>query len=146
MLYVLALLTQDAHAEFDKNSILLLRRCNATFGDGLYSLVGGKVETGETALQAIKREVLEEVALDLPESAFTFVHVMHRQGTDSEFVAIAFVASTVGLQPINNEPTKHDDVRFFSLDALPSNMVPAHEQTIRAVAAKQYYSEHGWNL
>jgi NADH pyrophosphatase NudC (nudix superfamily) len=44
------------------DSILLLRRHGATFGDGQYSLVGGKVEAGETALQAIKREVQEEVS------------------------------------------------------------------------------------
>lgn len=145
-MYALALLTQDVHDEFDKQSILLIRRCNATFGDGLYSLVGGKVEAGETTLQAIQREVLEEVAVDLAESAFTFVHVMHRQGTESEFIAIAFKASIAGLQPMNNEPTKHDDVRFFALDALPTNIVPAHAQIIRAVEAKQYYSEHGWKL
>ena len=48
------------------NQVLLVRRFHATFGDGLYSLVGGKVEQGETARQAIKREVYEEVGLDIP--------------------------------------------------------------------------------
>jgi len=39
--------------------VLLLRRYNATFADGLYGLVGGKVEQSEPALKAIKREVDE---------------------------------------------------------------------------------------
>ena len=56
------------------DQVLLARRVHAKFGDGLYSMVGGKVEQGETAKQAIRREVLEEVALDIPEDKFKLVH------------------------------------------------------------------------
>lgn len=40
-------------------AILLARRLHQSFGAGMYSLVGGKVESGEAALKAVRREVLE---------------------------------------------------------------------------------------
>lgn len=138
MIYVLAALKKG-------DEVLLIRRYNAAFGDGLYSLVGGKLETGETALQAIKREVAEEVALDIAESAFTLVHTLHRKGTQEEFIALCFAADISTLHPKNNEPDKHDDMRFFPMDALPANMVPAHEQVLKAIASGKNYSEHGWS-
>ena len=80
-IYALALLTVG-------NQVLLLRRTHAIFANGLYSLVGGKVEEGESGLHAIRREVLEEVALDIPESAFQLVHTFHRKGTEGPIVAL----------------------------------------------------------
>jgi 8-oxo-dGTP diphosphatase len=125
--------------------ILLLRRVGASFGDGLYSVVGGKVEPKETALQAIHREVLEETALDIPESSFELVHTLHRKGTETEFIALCFKVNVTNMpQPRNNEPDKHDDMRFFALDQLPENIIPAHHQIINCVQKNIRYSEHGW--
>ncbi len=135
--YVLAVLTKG-------NDVLLIRRCNATFGNGLYSLVGGKLEHNEPVRRAIKREVLEEVALDIPESMFTLVHTFHRKGPQSDFLALCFKADITTMHPINNEPLKHDDMQFFSIDALPITIVPAHAQAIKAIACNSTYSEHGW--
>lgn len=136
-LYVLAFLT-------NKDQVLLLRRCGVTFANGQYSLVGGKVEQGETALQAIKREVAEEVGLDLDESKFTFVHAFHRKGSESELVALCFSADITGLIPKNNEPIKCDDVKFFKYFEMPENLIPAHAQAIKCILNSEYYSEHGW--
>lgn len=127
------------------DQILLIRRINAKFGDGLYSMVGGKVEQGETARQAIRREVFEEVGLDIAESEFELVHALNRRGTETEFVALCFKADISKMNsPINNEPDKCDDVGFFDLRKLPDNMISAHKQVIECVAQKITYSEHGW--
>ncbi len=127
------------------NEILLARRYHATFGDGLYSLVGGKVEAGETALQGIKREVNEETGLDIPESSFSLVHTFHRKGTDAELIALVFKVDISSMPtPINKEPDKHDDMRFFKIDSLPDNIIPAHKQAITCITKNITYSEHGW--
>jgi len=127
------------------DTVLLVRRHNTSFGDGLYSLVGGKVEQGETAKDAIVREVCEETTLDIPKDKFTLVHVLNRNGTETEFIALCFKADISSLpKPRNNEPDKHDDMRFFRCNALPANMLPAHKQIIQCVREGVNYSEHGW--
>lgn len=138
VLYALALLCVD-------NEVLLVRRLHEQFGNGQYSLVGGKVEHAERALQAVRREVLEETGLDLPESAFTPVHTMHRLGTESPFMVLCFKANITGMAPKNVEPEKHDDMRMFALNQLPENILPAHKQMLACVEQGISYSEHGWD-
>jgi 8-oxo-dGTP diphosphatase len=127
------------------DNVLLVRRAVQSFGKGLYSMVGGKVEANETARKAMKREVHEETGLDINESVFELVHVLHRKGTENELVILCFDADISALpQPINNEPEKHDDMRFFNLKKLPENILPAHKQAIECIAQNVGYSEHGW--
>jgi len=127
------------------DKVLLIRRLNQSFGQGLYSLVGGKVEKGETARLAIKREVHEETTLDIPESAFELVHTLHRKGTETEFIALCFKVDIAQMPaPYNNEPDKHDDMRFFTFNELPTNIIPAHKQAIECIQKNINYSEHGW--
>jgi 8-oxo-dGTP diphosphatase len=137
-LFVIALLCMG-------DNVLLLRRGHVSFGNGEYCMVGGKVEQGEAALHAIKREVYEEVGLDIPESDFELVHTFHRKGSESELVALCFKADITHLpMPHNNEPEKHDDMRFFSIHQLPENILPAHRQAIQCIQKNVSYSEHGW--
>lgn len=137
MNYVIAFL-------YSGDKVLLLRRCNASFGNCQYSLVGGKIEPGEAALQALVREIKEEIGLTLQEKDLTFVHALYRKGTESDFVALCFSADITGKEIINAEPEKHDDMQFFSVHNLPENILPAHKQVIEAILIKRYYSEHGW--
>jgi len=136
-IYVLAYLYSD-------DNILLLRRKNVTFGSGLYGLAGGQMEQGETARQAIAREVQEELALSIDPSEFELVHTLHRKGTETEFISLCFQADIAGMKPKNNEPDKHDDMRLFKLYDLPTNIIPAHQRIIESVESEDIYSEHGW--
>jgi 8-oxo-dGTP pyrophosphatase MutT (NUDIX family) len=137
-LYVLAYLCVG-------DRVLLVRRCSQDFGRGLYSLVGGKVEQDETALQAIKREVREEIALDIPESAFELVHTLHRSGTETNLIILCFKVDISTMSaPCNNEHDKHDDMRFFKINEIPKNIIPAHKQVIECINRHIPYSEHGW--
>ncbi len=130
------------------NQVLLVQRCHEAFGKGLYSMVGGKVEQGETAQEAIKREVHEEITLDIPQSAFQLAHTYHRVAREGEIEVIILcfkVDLTDMTAPYNNEPDKHDDMRFFSIDQLPKNIIGAHKQIIGEMRRGRIYSEayHG---
>lgn len=57
--------------------VLLARRPAHVHQGGLWEFPGGKVEAGETALQALARELREEVAVEI-ESARPLIRVPHR--------------------------------------------------------------------
>lgn len=126
----------------EKSEVLLLRRKGTSFGDGLYALPGGKIESGETALQAAEREAQEEIGITIGEAKL--VHVVDRQGPETEFYIFVFQASSYKGNAINNEPDKCDHVAWFPLHKLPDNMIPAHRQALELSQKKILYSEHGW--
>lgn len=126
--------------------VLLAHRVGTSFGNGLYGMIGGKVEAGETGLQAVRREVREETGLDIPESRFELIHTLHRKGTETEFIALCFAVDITDFpQPRINEPTKHDAMQFFPVYQLPENIIPAHQQIITCVQKGVRYSQHGWD-
>ena len=122
------LLTVDA-VVFDKQGrLLLIRRKNEPFKGG-YALPGGFVDIGETAETALRREILEEVNLEV--GAFEFLcsgvnHYLYKDVTypvlDLFFVARA--ESTAGAAALDGvesfvwlEPSRVDLAGF----AFPSN-------------------------
>jgi 8-oxo-dGTP diphosphatase len=127
----------------EKSEVLLLRRKGASFGDGLYSLPGGKIESGETALEAAQREAREEIGLTVDQ--LKLVHVVDRQGTETEFYVFVFKPQLWQGVPFNSEPDKHDDMRWFPLDKLPEKLIPAHRQAIELSQDGIAYSQHGWD-
>lgn len=48
----------------DKNAVALIRKNRPVWQAGRLNGIGGKIESGETPLQAAKRELLEEANLD----------------------------------------------------------------------------------
>lgn len=126
------------------NEVLLLRRYNTNFGNGQYSLPGGKVEGKETPKQAIIREAFEEIGINLKPENLEFVHLMFRNGDESVFDVACFKASKWNGQVANREPEKADEIKWFDLHALPENLLPAHKQIIEMIQNNIYYSEHGF--
>lgn len=137
MLYVLLMLTRDS-------SVLLMQRKNATFGDGLYALVGGKVEEHEPALDALVRETKEEIGVTVKKEDLKLVHTFHRKGTEKDLIVLVFTTNTWTGEIVNNEPEKCSDLAWFDLKALPENIMSAHRQALELLQKNIYYSEHGW--
>lgn len=57
---------------YDDNKILLQRNSK----DPFYSLIGGRVQLGESSLTAVKREVLEEVGIEVKDSEVKLINVV----------------------------------------------------------------------
>jgi 8-oxo-dGTP diphosphatase len=130
-----------------KNTVLLAYRYNVSFGNGMYSLIGGKVEEKEIpAHQAILHKIEEETALTITENSLRLVHTLHRKSENIEFIILCFYAdiSNHAQMPYNNKPSKYSNMHFFALNQLPSNTLPAHKQIINCFLNGTSYSEHGW--
>lgn len=126
--------------------ILLLRRFNTGYEDGKYSLPAGHVEEGETLRGAGTREFFEEIVVRIRPEDLRLVHVMHRRETDMrmDFFFTQPHFSQSGAGPVNKEPEKCDDLRWFSLKKLPINTIPYIRHAIGCYQNNIFYSEFGW--
>lgn len=133
---------------FQDNQVLLLKRANTGFEDGNYSVIAGHVEKGETFTDCIIREAKEEAGITLNRLDIKVSHIMHRKTSlqeGNERVDTFFTATKWEGKITNTEPNKCDDLSFFDLDDLPSNMVDYVKLVIKDIKNGIFYSEYGWD-
>jgi 8-oxo-dGTP diphosphatase len=123
--------------------LLLLKRCNTDYEDGKYGVIAGHMEDGETAREAICREALEEIGIELTPYDLSFAQVVHRADRGQR-VGFFFSARRWRGEPRNMEPHKADDLRWFPLRELPDNMVPYVRAAIERWRSGSFYGESGW--
>ena len=109
--------------------VLLLRRHNTGYRDGQYGLPAGHLEVGENVENAVVRELFEETTLHAEPDDVEIKHVSHNRDGD-EYVNFFGRVDKWHGEPRNSEPQKCDDIRWFSLNALPENTIPYVEDTL----------------
>src|SRR5579859_5219894 len=87
--------------------ILLSRRFQTGYQDGMYSLPAGHIEEGETITTGACREVFEEIGIHLKPHHLFLAHVMHRRDNDERLDFFFSVKNWEG-EPSNKEPNKCD--------------------------------------
>jgi 8-oxo-dGTP diphosphatase len=101
--------------------VLVVRRARKP-ALGIYTLPGGGVETGETLVEAVTREVREETSLEIAPVALAG----HREaimrdpqgGVERHFVILCFAARWLAGEPKLNEEL--DDARWLDPADLPA--------------------------
>ncbi len=124
--------------------ILLARRFQTGYADGLYNLPSGHLEDGEPAREAMVREVKEEIGIVIRPEDLEHVITTHRFYEDGERIGLFFMVRRWDGQPCNLEPNKCDDLRWFPLRSLPENIVPFVRQGINCYLNNKSYDEFGW--
>jgi 8-oxo-dGTP diphosphatase len=136
----------DVHVILRRDGrILLGRRANTGFGDGMLHLPSGHLEAGESVTIAAIREAAEEVGIAIDPADLRFAHVMHRApdgGPDR--VGFFFVVDRWTGEPVNNEPDRCSELIWVDPAALPSDVIAYPAAGIRAALAESAYSEFGW--
>lgn len=105
----------------DKGEVLLCKRSqNASNERGCWEAPGGAVEYGEKLEDALRREIREELDIDL-ELLEQFPASNHIIPADRQhWVATTFLVKIKNGTPKIMEPDKCDEIRWFSFDDLPS--------------------------
>jgi len=136
----------------ENGKILLSRRYQTGYEDGNYGLPAGHGEEGETMREGVIREALEEIGITIKPEDLTFVLTQHRWSPDSKNpnnsharIGFYFTPTKYTGTPGNAEPDKCDDLQFFPLTSLPSNMVPHVRAVIEAYQNGDSYNEFNWN-
>lgn len=110
----------------DQNSVFLIRH---TYVPG-WQLPGGGVEVGETALEAVEREVFEECSIEITGPPVLKSIHFNRQSSRRDHVALYLIQTFRQVAP--KLPDREiAEAGFFPLDRLPDATTPA---TLRRLA------------
>ena len=125
LIHVIAAVITD-----DRGRFLVCRRPAAKRHGGLWEFPGGKIEPGETYLQAAQRELAEELgvwALSLGETRFS------NMDPGSEF-QIDFVPTIIEGEP---QPLEHSDLRWVPLpELLAFDLAPSDRRFVDVILSR----------
>lgn len=74
--------------------------------ESIYALPGGHWESGESLVQAVRRECLEEAGVEIAEPQLASVYEFFNRERSRSYVAIGFQALHAGGEPAVREPDK----------------------------------------
>lgn len=107
------------------NKILLCKRNAQGSYPGMWSIPGGKIEAGESAIEACKREFKEETDVDISDQELEFVSMLPRYTRDGKKVkGLMYVYLLEVDEPIEPDLVnavdghEHTDFGYFSLNQM----------------------------
>lgn len=123
----------------DQGDVLLIKRGKGVRNEsGWWSKPGGGVKFGETAIEAMKREMKEELDIEIEITGYLphTDHIIVSEG--QHWASFNFVAHIIKGEPKNMEPDKCDAVKWFSLDHLPEKLTHTTIEPIENYITKRY--------
>lgn len=89
-------------------ALLCHRRDDLNWYPGVWDLVGGHTEPGETAIQALIRECREELGVEIGDTGESV------QVTDAELELTVFRVHEWSGEPVNAAPEEHQEIGWFA--------------------------------
>lgn len=114
----------------ENNRILLVLRKKAPEA-GSWSLPGGKVDYMETIEVAVRREIKEELGIDIEILRLLCVTNHIIQAEDIHYVAPTFIARITNGQVKNKEPHALEKVQWFPIDEMPDNITITTDHALK---------------
>lgn len=125
------LLTVDCIIRNEAGEVLLIERRFPPLG---WALPGGFVDRGETVEAAVRREVMEETALELEPDSLAQFHVYSDPDRDDRHhvVSVIFTARGRGTPRAGDDAGK---ARYFPLNRLPETIAFDHLEILARYAS-----------
>lgn len=127
------------------NEVLLVKRHNTDWASGNWNFPGGLLEQNESLLYAAAREAQEEIGVTIELNTLQLVHVLqvHKGSTNTkDILGFYFIAKNWQGTAINNEPDRHAEIGWFSVDNLPEHITTHALQALHGLQQGIYYSEN----
>ncbi len=124
---------------YHKGQILLLKQTKPNGGN--YTLVGGTVESFESARQSLIREAYEEAGIILQEKELRLVHVLHKAKKGQQRIVLYFKAYRWEGNLQARETHKFNEAEWFDLDKLPKNLTQTVRKVLEEYRHGNLYSE-----
>ena len=125
-----------------KGKLLIAKRSGSSkFLPGKYELVGGYIEFGETIEEGLKREVKEELGVDIniENPFYVFTYISERG--DKHAVEICYFAKMLDpSQPIKLDQREHSEYRWISKNEVDNYFPPDDPEKL---AAKRGFVDYG---
>lgn len=103
---------------------LLIRRAGSPYFPGYLSLVAGHVEADETPVEALVREVAEEIGVTFRANDLSFRNVVYRRLPDRIYVDYFFGSEFLPAAPRIVEQDKITELGYFSISEHRDEIVP----------------------
>ncbi len=124
------------------NQILLSRRHNTGFSDGMFSLPAGHVEEGETFSLAAIREAKEEIGVAIAPADLKPLHIKQQSRSDGHpGIAVFFLVEHWQGEPFNVEPNKCSELLWADLTDLPHDLLHYVKVCVERGLKGDFYSE-----
>lgn len=125
------------------NKVLLQRRANSGYLDGMFGLVSGHVEAKEFFSEAMVREAAEEAGIIIQPQHLVIAHVLNRKQiqTQSERVGTFFLCTEWRGTPSICEPHKCTELMWADIDQLPADTIPYIHKVLSHIKTGIFYSE-----
>lgn len=121
----------------NKNEILMMKR-KGSHGDGTWAFPGGAMELGEGIVEAMRREVAEEIGVTVTDEVFLAVYNL-LDYMPKHYVGISFVVTDWSGEPKILEPAKCSEIGWFSMRNLPSpRFAPIDKYLLQAYESLTY--------
>lgn len=136
----------DVHLVLRRHGrVLMLRRANTSYADGLLCFPSGHLEHGESVVEGVIREAREEIGVTVEADALRFVHVIHRgDAAGHDRIGFFFEAERWEGEPVNAEPHKCSELVWVNPADQRDDVVPYQAAGLTGSLGPTPFSLHGW--
>ncbi len=113
--------------------------------DGRWHLPAGKLDAGESVLDAVVREADEEIGVRLDPGGLRLVHTLHITAPSREpRLGLFFETRRWRGEPVNREPEKSSELGWFPLNDLPDGLIEYPAAGIHGYREGRTFGTLGW--
>ncbi|MFJ7244552.1 NUDIX domain-containing protein [Kitasatospora sp. NPDC098652] len=127
-------------------TVLLGRRRNTAYANGMWHLPSGHMAPGERVTGSMAREAKEELGIRIAEADLELVHTLHHLDADDGRSRLQLFFRPTRYDGLlrNAEPHKCHALRRWPLDELPDTTVPYTVHALAEIGHGHCLSTLGW--